>query len=111
MGIYYLNDNQPNSQASSRNTNPTQADIHKCSMTEAGIGTPKLYMLYLVALWRLPIKIFLIVIKKSAIFYTKLIMHGYGLPFEIKIPNDETLTAMSEAEQLNGDFVSIDDFV
>jgi antitoxin component of RelBE/YafQ-DinJ toxin-antitoxin module len=34
-----------------------------------------------------------------------------GLPFEIKIPNDETLAAMSEAEQLNGDFVSIDDFV
>jgi hypothetical protein len=33
-----------------------------------------------------------------------------GLPFEIKIPNDETLAAMSEAEQLNGDFVSIDDF-
>ena len=30
--------------------------------------------------------------------------------FEIKIPNDETLAAMSEAEQLNGDFVSIDDF-
>jgi antitoxin component of RelBE/YafQ-DinJ toxin-antitoxin module len=34
-----------------------------------------------------------------------------GLPFEVKIPNDETLAAMSEAEQLNGDFVSIDDFV
>jgi antitoxin component of RelBE/YafQ-DinJ toxin-antitoxin module len=34
-----------------------------------------------------------------------------GLPFDIKIPNDETLAAMSEAEQLNGDFVSIDDFV
>ncbi len=34
-----------------------------------------------------------------------------GLPFEIKFPNDETLAAMLEAEQLNGDFVSIDDFV
>ena len=33
------------------------------------------------------------------------------IPFEIKIPNDETLAAMSEAEQLNGDFVTIDDFV
>jgi antitoxin component of RelBE/YafQ-DinJ toxin-antitoxin module len=32
-----------------------------------------------------------------------------SLPFEIKIPNDETLAAMSKAEQLNGDFVSIDD--
>ena len=33
------------------------------------------------------------------------------IPFEIKIPNDETLAAMSEAEQLNGDLVTIDDFV
>jgi hypothetical protein len=54
----FMDGHQPNSQAHSRNTNPTQADIHKCSMTEAGIGTPKLHMLYLVALWRLPIKIF-----------------------------------------------------
>jgi len=30
---------------------------------------------------------------------------------EIKIPNDEALAAISEAEKLNGDFVSIDDFV
>jgi len=33
-----------------------------------------------------------------------------GLPFVIKIPNDETLAAMSEAEQLNGDFIFLDDF-
>jgi antitoxin component of RelBE/YafQ-DinJ toxin-antitoxin module len=33
-----------------------------------------------------------------------------GLPFEVKIPNDETLTAMEEAKMLKGDFVSIADF-
>lgn len=43
--------------------------------------------------------------------FNNMIIHHKGLPFEIKIPNDETLAAMSEAEQLNGDFVSIDDFV
>jgi len=42
--------------------------------------------------------------------FSHMIVCHKGLPFEIKIPNDETLTAMSEAEQLNGDFVSIDDF-
>ena len=44
------------------------------------------------------------------VFNNMIVCHK-GLPFEIKIPNDETLAAMSEAEQLNGDFVSIDDFV
>ena len=33
-----------------------------------------------------------------------------GLPFDVKIPNDETLAAMAEAKDLKGDFVSIDDF-
>ena len=42
--------------------------------------------------------------------FNNMIVSHKGLPFEIKIPNDETLAAMSEAEQLNGDFVSIDDF-
>ncbi len=44
------------------------------------------------------------------VFNNMIVCHK-GLPFEIKIPNDETLAAMSEAEQLNGDFVSINDFV
>jgi DNA-damage-inducible protein J len=44
------------------------------------------------------------------VFNNMIVCHK-GLPFEIKIPNDETLAAMSEAEQLDGDFVSIDDFV
>ena len=43
--------------------------------------------------------------------FNNLIVCHNGLPFEIKIPNDETLAAMSEAEQLSGDFISIDDFV
>jgi DNA-damage-inducible protein J len=44
------------------------------------------------------------------VFNNMIVCHK-GLPFEIKIPTDETLAAMSEAEQLSGDFVSIDDFV
>lgn len=43
------------------------------------------------------------------IFNNMIICHR-GLPFEVKIPNDETLTAMEEAKMLKGDFVSIDDF-
>ena len=43
------------------------------------------------------------------VFNNMIVCHK-GLPFEIKIPNDETLAAMSEAEKLNGDFVSIDNF-
>lgn len=44
------------------------------------------------------------------VFNNMIVCHK-GLPFEIKIPNDETLAAMSQAEQLDGDFVSIDDLV
>ena len=43
------------------------------------------------------------------VFNNMIVCHK-GLPFEIKIPNDETLEAMSEAGQLNGEFVSIDEF-
>jgi DNA-damage-inducible protein J len=43
------------------------------------------------------------------IFNNMIVCHK-GLPFEIKIPNDETLTAMEEAKHLIGDFVSMDDF-
>lgn len=43
------------------------------------------------------------------IFNNMIVCHK-GLPFEIKIPNDETLAAMAEAKHLDGDFVSIDDF-
>ena len=44
------------------------------------------------------------------VFNNMIVCHR-GLPFKINIPNDETLAAMSEADQLTGDFVSIDDFV
>jgi antitoxin component of RelBE/YafQ-DinJ toxin-antitoxin module len=33
-----------------------------------------------------------------------------GLPFAVKIPNEETIQAMEEARKLNGDFVTLDDF-
>ena len=43
------------------------------------------------------------------VFNNMIVCHK-GLPFEIKIPNDETLAAMSEAKNLEGDYVSIDGF-
>ncbi len=43
------------------------------------------------------------------IFNNMIICHK-GLPFDVKIPNDETLAAMVEARELEGDFVSIEDF-
>jgi DNA-damage-inducible protein J len=43
------------------------------------------------------------------VFNNMIICHR-GLPFEVKIPSDETLAAMSEAVNLEGDFVSIEDF-
>jgi antitoxin component of RelBE/YafQ-DinJ toxin-antitoxin module len=39
-----------------------------------------------------------------------MIVFNKGLPFEIKIPNDETLQAMEEARNLDGDFVTLDEF-
>ena len=42
--------------------------------------------------------------------FNSMIVFTRGLPFEIKIPNDETLQALEEAKRLDGDFVTIDDF-
>jgi len=42
--------------------------------------------------------------------FNSMIVCHKGLPFEIKIPNDETLRAMGEAKKLDGDFVILDDF-
>jgi DNA-damage-inducible protein J len=42
--------------------------------------------------------------------FNSMIVCNKGLPFEIKIPNDETLQAMGEAKKLDGDFVILDDF-
>jgi DNA-damage-inducible protein J len=38
--------------------------------------------------------------------FNNMIVCNKELPFEAKIPNDETLAAMEEAKRLNGDFVS-----
>ncbi|MBW1939117.1 MAG: type II toxin-antitoxin system RelB/DinJ family antitoxin, partial [Deltaproteobacteria bacterium] len=38
--------------------------------------------------------------------FNSMIVFNKGLPFEIKIPNDETLQAMEEAKKLDGDFVT-----
>ncbi len=43
------------------------------------------------------------------VFNNMIVCHK-GLPFELKMPDDETLAAMSEAKNLVGDFVSIDEF-
>ncbi|BBO88484.1 type II toxin-antitoxin system RelB/DinJ family antitoxin [Desulfosarcina ovata] len=42
--------------------------------------------------------------------FNNLIVCHKGLPFEIKIPNDETLAAMEEAKRLDGDYITIDEF-
>jgi len=42
--------------------------------------------------------------------FNSMIVCNKGLPFEVKIPNDETLCAMEEAKNLDGDFVTIDEF-
>ncbi len=42
--------------------------------------------------------------------FNSMIVCNRGLPFEIKIPNDETLQAMEETRKLDGDFVILDDF-
>jgi DNA-damage-inducible protein J len=41
--------------------------------------------------------------------FNSIVVCNKGLPFEIKIPNDETLRAMEEAQELNGDFVNLND--
>jgi DNA-damage-inducible protein J len=41
--------------------------------------------------------------------FNSIVVCNKGLPFEIKIPNDETLRAMEEAQELNGDFVNLSD--
>jgi DNA-damage-inducible protein J len=41
--------------------------------------------------------------------FNSIVVCNKGLPFEIKIPNDETLKAMEEAQGLNGDFVNLSD--
>jgi len=42
--------------------------------------------------------------------FNNLVVLNKALPFEIKIPNKETIKAMKEADELDGDFVTLDDF-
>jgi len=42
--------------------------------------------------------------------FNSMVVSNKGVPFEIKIPNNLTLKAMKEAKELNGEFVSLDDF-
>lgn len=42
--------------------------------------------------------------------FNSMVVFNKGLPFEIKIPNDVTLQAMEEARNLEGDFVTLDEF-
>lgn len=41
--------------------------------------------------------------------FNSMVVSVKGLPFEVKIPNDETIHAMKEAKTLNGDFVALDE--
>jgi DNA-damage-inducible protein J len=42
--------------------------------------------------------------------FNSMIVSTKGLPFEVKIPNNETVRAMEEARNLEGDFVTLDEF-
>lgn len=41
--------------------------------------------------------------------FNRMVVLTHGLPFDAKIPNKQTLTAMKEAKGLKGKFVTLDD--
>ncbi len=41
--------------------------------------------------------------------FNRMIVLERGLPFEAKIPNNETLKAMKEAMELDGEYITIDE--
>ena len=41
--------------------------------------------------------------------FNRMVVLNHGLPFEAKIPNDETLKAMKEAMELDGEYITLDD--
>ena len=41
--------------------------------------------------------------------FNEMIIFQKGLPFEYKYPNEETLKAMEEARNMDGDFISLDE--
>ena len=43
--------------------------------------------------------------------FASMVVQERGLPFEVKLPNDETLRAMKEAEDGIGETVSFEEFI
>ncbi len=41
--------------------------------------------------------------------FNSMIVSKKGIPFELKLPNDVTLKAMKQAEELDGEFATLDD--
>ena len=41
--------------------------------------------------------------------FNRMIVSTKGLPFEVKMPNNETIQAMEEAKNLEGDFVTLNE--
>ncbi len=42
--------------------------------------------------------------------FNNMIVLNHGLPFDAKIPNSKTFEAMEEAKNLEGDFITLDNF-
>jgi DNA-damage-inducible protein J len=42
--------------------------------------------------------------------FNSMVVSKKGIPFEVKFPNDITLRAMKEAKELDGEFVTLDEF-
>lgn len=41
--------------------------------------------------------------------FNRMVVLNHGLPFEAKIPNKKTITAMKEAKELKGEFITLGD--
>ena len=41
--------------------------------------------------------------------FNRMVVLNHGLPFDAKIPNDETIKAMKEAMELDGEYITLDD--
>ena len=46
---------------------------------------------------------------QAVTMFNRMIVLKRGLPFEAKIPNEETLKAMKEAMELDGEYITIDE--
>ena len=42
--------------------------------------------------------------------FNRMVVSKKGIPFEIKLPNDLTIQAMKEAKELDGEFVTLDEY-